>query len=433
MTDPVELLRQLIRFDTTNPPGAERECIAFLEGLARDAGLETRILALDDERPNLVARLPGEGSAAPLLLQGHVDVVSTAGQRWAQPPFAAALVDGHVWGRGALDMKSGVAMLVSAVLRAAADGARPAGDVLLVVLSDEEAGGDHGARFLVDRHPELFDGVKYALGEFGGFSMDVAGRRFYPIQVLEKQMCWMRLTVRGPGGHGSLPMRGGTLARVAKLLRDLDRKRLPVHVTDVPRRMIEAIGAELPAPARLALRGLLDPRLTDRVIGVLGDAGKAFDPMLHNTVNATILRAGDKVNVIPSEATVEVDGRVLPGFDADDMVRELRGVVGDGVEIEVGRFEASPAEADHGLFDLLGGVLRERDPSGTPVPMLLAGVTDGRTFAKLGIQTYGFLPMQLPEELRFMELVHAADERIPAASLEFGTGAIGAVLERYGR
>ena len=228
-------------------------------------------------------------------------------------------------------------------------------------------------------------------------------------------------------------MRGGTAARVARLLRDLDRARLPVHVTDVPRRMIEAIAAELPAPARLPLRGLLEPRLTDRVLGLLGDAGKAFDPMLHNTVNATILRAGEKVNVIPSEATIELDGRVLPGLGADDMVRELRAVVGDDVEIEVGRFEASPAEADLGLFDLLGGVLRERDPSGTPLPMLLAGVTDGRTFARLGIQTYGFLPMQLPSELRFMELIHAADERIPAASLEFGTAAIGAVLERYGR
>ncbi|HEX8204762.1 MAG TPA: M20/M25/M40 family metallo-hydrolase, partial [Solirubrobacteraceae bacterium] len=298
---------------------------------------------------------------------------------------------------------------------------------------DEEAGGDLGARFLVEQHPELFDGVEYALGEFGGFSMDVAGRRFYPIQVLEKQLCWMRATVRGPGGHGSLPMRGGTMARMAKLLRDLDRNRLPVHVTDVPRRMIEEIASRLPAPARPPLRGLLNPRLTDGIIRVLGDAGKSFDPMLHNTVNATILRGGDKVNVVPSEASVELDGRVLPGYGQDDIVRELRAVAGDDVEIEVGRFEEAPAEADYGLFDLLGGVLKDKDPTGTPVPMLLAGVTDGRIFAKLGIQTYGFLPMQLPKEMGFTELIHAADERIPADSLEFGTGAISAVLERYGR
>jgi acetylornithine deacetylase/succinyl-diaminopimelate desuccinylase-like protein len=427
--EPVELLRRLIRFDTTNPPGGERECIAFLDGLLTDAGFETKILAADDARPNLVARLAGEGSAPPLLMQGHVDVVSTAGQDWRHPPFEGVLEDGHVWGRGALDMKGGVAMMVGALLR------RPAcaGDVVLAVVSDEEAGGDAGARYLVERHAELFDGIRYGIGEFGGFSMDVAGRRFYPIQVLEKQMCWMRATVRGPGGHGSLPMRGGTTARLARMLRDLDRGRLPVHVTDVPRRMVEAIAAELPRPAALPLRGLLEPRLTDSLLRVMGDASKSFDPMLHNTVNATILHAGDKVNVIPSEAVVELDGRLLPGFGPDDMLRELRGLIGDDVELEVGRFEQAPAEADLALFDLLGSVLREKDPTGTPVPMLLAGVTDGRIFAKLGIQTYGFLPMQLPKDLRFTELIHAADERIPADSLEFGTSAIHAVLERYGR
>ncbi|HEX8120114.1 MAG TPA: M20/M25/M40 family metallo-hydrolase [Solirubrobacteraceae bacterium] len=429
MNDPVEILQKLIRFDTTNPPGNERECIAWIEGLLRDAGLETRILARDDERPNLVARLRGEGSAPPLLLQGHVDVVSTAGQSWAHPPFDATIADGHVWGRGALDMKSGVAMMIAALLR----GPKPAGDLIFTALADEEAGGDLGARFLVDEHPDLFAGVRYALGEFGGFSLDVAGRRFYPIQVLEKQLCWMRATVRGPGGHGSLPMRGGTTARLAKMLRDLDRGRLPVHVTDVPRRIVEGIAAELPKPAAVPLRGLLNPRLTDGLLRVLGDAGKSFDPMLHNTVNATIVRAGDKVNVVPSEATVELDGRLLPGFGPDDMLRELRALIGDDVELEVGRFEAAPAEADYALFDLLGGVLKEKDPTGTPIPMLLPGVSDGRIFSKLGIQTYGFLPMQLPAELRFTEIIHAADERIPVDSLEFGTGAIHAVLERYGR
>ena len=432
MSDPVELLQRLIRFDTTNPPGAERECIAFLEGLLREAGLETKLLASDPERPNLVARLKGEGSAPPLLLQGHVDVVSTAGQQWTHPPFEGVVADGHVWGRGALDMKGGVAMMTSAVLRAA--GSRPAGDVLLCVLSDEEAGGDRGARFLVKEHAELFEGVRYGIGEFGGFSLDIAGRRFYAIQVAEKQICWMRATVRGRGGHGSLPMRGGTTARLAKMLRDLDRGRLPVHVTDVPRRMLEGIGGALPAPARLPLRGLLEPRLTDTVLRVLGDAGRSFEPMLHNTVNATILRAGDKVNVVPGEATVDLDGRVLPGFTDEDMLREVRDLVGDDIELEVDHYDpAARTDVDYGLFDMLAGILRERDPDATALPMLTPGVTDGRTFAKLGIQTYGFLPMQLPAELRFTELIHAADERIPVDALEFGTGALGAVLERYGR
>ncbi|MDQ3740438.1 MAG: M20/M25/M40 family metallo-hydrolase [Actinomycetota bacterium] len=427
---PAELLQRLIRFDTTNPPGAERECVTFLEGLLRDAGLETRLLAADDDRPNLIARLPGEGSAPPLLLQGHVDVVSTAGQDWTHPPFDGVVEDGYVWGRGALDMKGGVAMLVGALLREP----KPAGDVILCVLSDEEAGGDRGARFLVERHAELFEGVRYAIGEFGGFSMEIAGRRFYPVQVAEKRICWMRATVRGPGGHGSLPMRGGTMARLAKALRALDRGRLPIHVTDVPRRMIEGIAAELPRPASAPLRGLLDQRLADPMLRVLGEAGRSFEPMLRNTVNATIVRAGDKVNVVPGEATVELDGRVLPGFTPADMLREVRAVTGDDVEIEVSREEPTPSgEVDYGLFDLLSDVIRDRDPAGVPVPYLMPGVTDGRWFATLGIQTYGFLPMQLPKDLRFMHLIHAADERIPVEAVEFGTGAIAAVLERYGR
>jgi acetylornithine deacetylase/succinyl-diaminopimelate desuccinylase-like protein len=430
---PVELLQRLLRFDTTNPPGGERECIEWLDRVLRGAGLETRVVAADPERPNLIARLRGEGTSAPLLLQGHVDVVSTSGQSWTYPPFAGVVADGYVWGRGALDMKAGVAMMVAAVLRLAAGGRRPAADVVLALLADEEAGGDLGARVLVDRHADLLDGVRYAIGEFGGFSMEIAGRRFYPIQVAEKQVCWTRATVRGPAGHGSLPMRGGATARLARALRTLDRRRLPVHVTDVPRQMLEAISAELPAPAAAVIRGLLNPRLTDGLLKVLGEPGRAFEPLLHNTVNATIVRAGDKVNVIPSEATVELDGRLLPGFTPDDLLSELRSLIGPDVELEVVRHERGSGEPDLALFGLLSDILRERDAHGTAVPMLIPGVTDARIFAKLGIQTYGFLPMQLPRELRFLQLLHAADERLPVDAVEFGADAVREVLERYGR
>jgi acetylornithine deacetylase/succinyl-diaminopimelate desuccinylase-like protein len=390
-------------------------------------------VAADPERPNLVARLRGEGAAAPLLLQGHVDVVSTSGQRWTHPPFGGVVADGYVWGRGALDMKSGVAMMVAAVLQVAVGERRPAGDIVLALLSDEEAGGDLGARVLVDRHPELLDGIRYAIGEFGGFTMEIAGRRFYPIQVAEKQVCWMRATVRGPAGHGSLPLRGGAIARLARLLRALDRRRLPVHVTDVTRGMLQAIASKLPAPAAATIRGLLNPRLTDGLLRALGEPGRVFDPLLHNTVNATIVRAGDKINVVPSEATVDLDGRLLPGFTPDDLRAELRAVIGRDVELQVRRHEPAPGQPDLALFGPLADVLAERDPTATAVPMLLPGITDARIFAKLGIQTYGFLPMQLPPQLRFLQLLHAADERLPADAVQFGTEAIRAVLERYGR
>jgi acetylornithine deacetylase/succinyl-diaminopimelate desuccinylase-like protein len=197
-------------------------------------------------RPNLLARLKGRDEAPSLLLQGHIDVVPVEGQNWQHPPFEGKNVDGWVWGRGALDMKGGVAMMLAAFLRAKAEGLTLPGDVLLLVLSDEEAGGDYGAKYLVEEHAGLFDGVRYALGEFGGFPLYVGGRRFYPIQVAEKQRCFLRAVVRGPGGHGALPMRGGAMAKLARLLKQLDRRRLPVHVTPVARRFLETMAACCP-------------------------------------------------------------------------------------------------------------------------------------------------------------------------------------------
>jgi acetylornithine deacetylase/succinyl-diaminopimelate desuccinylase-like protein len=430
---PDELLQQLIRFNTTNPPGNERECVEWIDEVLRDGGYETKILAKDPERPNLLARLEGRGEAPSLLLHGHVDVVTVEGQNWQHPPFEGKNVDGWVWGRGALDMKGGVAMMLAAFLRAKAEGLTPSGDVLLLVLSDEESGGDYGAKYLVEEHAGLFDGIRYALGEFGGFTFYVGRRRFYPIQVAEKQLCSLRAVVRGPGGHGALPLRGGAMAKLARLLRRLDRRRLPVHVTPVARRFFETMAAASPFPTGTILRGLLKPRLTDRMLDLLRSKGRAFDPLLHNTVNATIVRGGEKINVIPSEVTVELDGRLLPGYTPTDLIAELRRLVGDDdIEFDVIRHDPGPSEPDMGLFETLAGILREADPDGIPVPLLFPAITDARFFSRLSIQTYGFLPMKLPPGFNFDQTVHAADERIPAESLSFGAGAIYKALQRFG-
>jgi acetylornithine deacetylase/succinyl-diaminopimelate desuccinylase-like protein len=421
---PVELLQELIRFDTTNPPGNEAECIAFVRGVLEAAGCETDTYEAAPGRPNLVSRIPGSGSAPPLLLQGHVDVVTTANQQWTQPPFEARIADGYVWGRGALDMKGGVAMLVSAFGRAKADGADLPGDVVLAVLADEENGGDLGAQFLVDRHAGLFDGVRYAISEFGGFSTTVGGRRFYLIQVAEKQISWLKVTVRGPGGHGAMVNRGGTMARVGRLLRDLDRKRMPVHVTPVVRQMIESMAAALPRTHAATLRSLLRPRLTDQALRLLGPQARALEPMLRNTVSATILRGGDKINVVPSVVELELDGRALPGFGPEAFIAEVRDLVGDDVDIELVRHDPGPPEPDLGLFESLAAILRELDPEGIPVPFLQIGVTDARFFSRLGIQTYGFLPLRLPPDFQFAALLHAADERVPTDAVEFGAEAV---------
>jgi acetylornithine deacetylase/succinyl-diaminopimelate desuccinylase-like protein len=427
---PVELLQQLLRFDTTNPPGGERECIEWIRGLLEGLGCEVKILARDPQRPSLIARLAGRGESPPLLLQGHVDVVAARGD-WQQEPFAGELADGYVWGRGALDMKGGVAMMLAAFMRVLAREKRPPGDVILCLMADEEAGSPLGAEFLVDEHAELFDGVRYAIGEFGGFTLDVSGRRFYPIMVAEKQVCWTRATVRGVAGHGSMPVRGGAMGKLGALLRALDRRRLPVHVTPVVRSMVESIAAELTASTAVPLRGLLVPRLTDRLLDLFGERGALFDPLLHNTASVTIVSGGEKINVIPDSISFELDGRLLPGFTPQQLFAELRALAGVEIELEVTRHDPVAAAPDLALFDMLAGVIGELDASGKPIPMLLPGITDGRFFSRLGIQTYGFLPMQLPPELPFMRLIHAADERLPVDAVEFGTGAIERVLERF--
>jgi acetylornithine deacetylase/succinyl-diaminopimelate desuccinylase-like protein len=329
-------------------------------------------------------------------------------------------------------MKGGVAMMIAAFLQAAAADTPPPGDVLLCLLADEEARGDQGARFAVEEHPELFEGVRYAIGEFGGFTLDIAGRRFYPIMVAEKQICVAHATLRGPAGHGALPIRDGAMGRLGRVLAALDRRRLPVHVTPVARAMVEGIAAEVPAPVAVPLRGLLRPRLTDRILDVMGDRAKVFDPILHNTASATIVRGGQSANVIPGEVSVDLDFRILPGFTPEDAFAELRALAGVEIEFEIIRHDPAGAEADLGLFDTLGGVLRELDPAALAVPLLFPAVTDGRFFARLGIQTYGFLPMQLPEDMRFMDLIHAQDERIPVDAMEFGTRAMRRLLERFG-
>src|SRR6266516_3836498 len=328
-------------------------------------------------------------------------------------------------------MKGPVAMLVSAFLRAKQEGTALPGDVILVVLADEEAGGDMGARFLAEEHAHLFEGVRYALSEFGAFSLELAGRRFYPIQVAEKQICWLKATIRGPGGHGALVNRGGTMARLGKVLLDLDRKRLPVHVTPVAREYVERLAAGLPRPKRDVVLAVLKPRLTDRALKLMGAQGRMLEPVLRNTVNATIVRASDKINVVPSMIEVELDTRALPGFTPDEVIDEVREVIGDDIGVELVRHDPGPPQPDMALFDMLAGVVRELDPEAIPVPLLQPGVTDARFFAPLGIQTYGFVPLRLPPDFKFLEVVHAADERVPVSALEFGTEAIFRALQRF--
>jgi acetylornithine deacetylase/succinyl-diaminopimelate desuccinylase-like protein len=428
---PVELLQALLRLDTSNPPGNERPLLTFLSGVVGDAGIEPRFLARDDARPNLVARLRGRGASPPLLLYGHVDVVPATASEWSRDPFGGELVDGEVWGRGALDMKGGVAMIVAAFVRAAREGLEPAGDLVLSLASDEETGSELGAKFLVDQHADLFEGIRFALSEIGGFTQWVGGRRLYPIQVAEKQRCLIRATIRGVGGHPSTVVRGTAAQKLGRLLTKLEKRRLPVHVTPVVREMLGAMTGALPIHERLALGPLTVPALTDRLLDLFGKDAESLDPLLHNTATPTVVRGGESTNVIPTEITVDLDGRVLPGQTPHDLVRELEALLSGLAEFDVVDLEPPPrADADLTLYPLLAEILREHDPGGTPMPTLVPGYTDARYFAQLGIQTYGFLPMRLPKHIT-TALIHAPDERIPADAVEFGTSCVYEAIRRY--
>jgi len=415
--DPAALLQDLVRFETVNPPGDERACIEWIDDLLSAYGVETETYARDPDRPNLLARIPG-GDAAPLMLYGHVDVVPTTNQEWTHDPFDAVEADDHIWGRGTLDMKGGVAMYLAAFCRLAAEGVTPDGDVLLLVVSDEEAGGDDGLAWLVEDHPDLFDDIEYAIGEFGGFEFEVGGVETYPIQTNEKQVCWLEATFRGNSGHASFPTEGTAMGKMARFVERVDGNRLPVRITPSAERMIESVTEELPPDRAEQFRGLLDPERTDEILDGMGPEGRMFDAILHNTANVTQVHGGDKENVVPEAVTVFLDCRLVPGQEPDDVIAELTELTGMEPDYDVVRFDSGPPEAEMGFFDELAGIL-EAETDGVAIPLLMAGATDGRHLATVDVQSYGFTPMQL-DDLPFLDLVHSGDERIPTETVAWG-------------
>jgi acetylornithine deacetylase/succinyl-diaminopimelate desuccinylase-like protein len=434
-TDPVTLLQDLIRFPSVNPPGAEGPCVLYVADLLRAAGLDVRLVGSDPERPNLVARLAGRGVAAPILLHAHADVVPVDGQDWTHPPFEGLLLDGHIWGRGAIDMKGGLAMMISAMLRFLEQGTQPPGDVLLAVSPDEECGSAVGAGYLVREYPELFAGVRDAIGEDGGAVFGCGDRRVYPIVVAEKRACWLRLTLRGQGGHGSRQGRSGTaIGKLATLLTTVDSGRLPTHVTPAVNLMLDQLAAMSPEPLAGRYRALRDEPGATVPYDLLPEADAVFlDSILRNTVNATIVRTSDKINMLPSLITVDLDGRILPGdWTVDDYLAELRQLVGQDADIELLlEGDQMPAPRLGPFYELLSDVLRTADPDGWPLPMLTTASTDARLFAGLGIACYGWLPLRVPPGSRYQDTMHAADERVPVDALRFGADCVHTMLARY--
>ncbi len=452
----VATVRELIRIRSINPPSPDApdgELVAAhrIAAVLADAGLAPEVIEPEPGRGSVHARLRGDGTGGePLLLLSHLDVVPAPADRWTHDPFAADLVDGYVYGRGAVDMKAMVAMELGVVRLLAAE-ARAAGldpahhpipglrrDVLFTCTADEEAGGLAGAKWVAEHRPAWLRAAG-ALNECGGVATTVAGRRFYPIQVAEKGFAAYRIAVRGTWGHGSMPRDDNAAVLAAAVIARLAVPG-PTRVTPVMARFLGLAAAELPSDAALLLDGLSgdDPGRAEAAIAVACDPmyARALRALLRDTVSPDVVQAGIKYNVIPGDAAIEVDCRVLPGTSEPAMRAELIARLGPELaaacEIELIVYGAPvEAPADGPLFDLLTATIRDHDPDGIPLPVMAPFATDAKHCDTVGTPTYGFSPLRLDPDERFLERFHGVDERVSVEAMRWGLPVLYDVVRRF--
>jgi len=415
----VDLCSDLIGIDTSNfgddsGPG-ERKAAEHVAALLDEVGIEVEVFESERGRTSLIARWGGD-VGDPVLLHGHLDVVPAEASDWTVHPFSGEVRDGPdgpcVWGRGAVDMKDFDAMLLSSVRARARAGAVPQRPLVLCFTADEEAGGALGAGFLAREHRDLLDDCTFAVGEVGGFSTTVRGRRLYLIQAAEKGMAWTRMTARGTAGHGSMVNHDNAVSTLASAVARIGAHEWPVRLTPTMEVLLAAV-AELAGTEAT-------PENAESLIDEFGPAARMLGAVIRNTANPTMLSAGYKVNVVPTEASARIDGRFLPGFE-DEFWDTLAGLAGPGIEIT--RDVAMPATEtgfDGEIVDAMTAALLAEDPDALVAPYLMSGGTDAKYWTEIGMRSFGFTPLRLPEDLDFTALFHGVDERVPVDSLQFG-------------
>lgn len=414
----VELCRDLIRIDTSNygstddGPG-ERKAAEHVAALLDEVGIESRLYESEPGRTSVVAQWGGSASdRGGLLLHGHLDVVPAAAEDWQVDPFSGEIRDGYLWGRGTVDMKDFDAILLAVVRDRQRTGRVPERPITLCFTADEEAGGHLGAEVLVEEHADEFEGCTEAVGEVGGFSATVRGRRIYLIEAAEKGMAWMRLTARGRAGHGSMLNHENAVTALSAAVARIGAYEWPVRLTPAMRTLLAAV-AELAGTEAT-------PENAEALVEEFGGAARMMGAAIRNTCNPTMLDAGYKVNVIPTEATAHVDGRFLPGFE-DEFFATLAALAGDDIDIDFVSNQptwATPYEGD--LVDAMTRSILAEDDEAIVAPYLMSGGTDAKHFRKLGMRSYGFAPLRLPADLDFTALFHGVDERVPLDALTFG-------------
>ena len=427
-------LRALIRFDTSNPPGNERPAAEYLAGVLQREGLEALILESAPQRANLVVRLRGSGQEPPLMLLSHLDVVPAEAEMWRYPPFAAEVAEGYIWGRGAVDTKNLTAIELMILLTLKREQVPLRRDILMVACADEEEHGGQGLAWLAVNHPDLLR-AEYAINEGGGVSLELRGRTYFTCQTAEKGICSLRLRARGEPGHGALPHEENAVVTLAEAVMKLGRTPLPLHLTRTTERFIEGLARGQGRETATLVRGLLDPAASSfllRQLPINQTWARMLHGMLHNTATPTLIRAGQKINVIPSVAEALVDGRILPGQHPEQFLREVSDVIGPAIDVHVEEYApALEAGPDTPLYRTIELVLREMDPDCILLPMMVCGATDAKHLAPLGVTTYGFCPMRDEVSVSPMQLAHAHNERISLDNLRFGLRTLYEVVRRF--
>lgn len=427
--DVVELVVDLLRIDTSNPgnqsgPG-ELAAAEYAAARLAEVGIESELFTTTaPHRAGISALIPGtDATAEPLLLTGHLDVVPAVAADWTHPPFSGLIDDdGVLWGRGAVDMKDMVGMILAVARHWARTGTQPRRPVAILLTPDEEAGGQHGAHWIVNHRPELLHGATDALGEVGGFSITLPnGRRLYAVQSAEKGLAWFTATVHGQAGHGSLLHQHNPVEQVARSVTELMAHPFDISFTDATAELVATLERVLGEPLAVDDNAKLAEQL--------GPLARVLGASLRTLVNPTMLNAGYKHNIVPGQASVGLDLRFLPGQQAESLAT-VRSYFPDATQFDFSHVDIALETPFVGaLPELLAASLQRRDPDAAVAPFLMTGGTDGKAFSTLGVRYFGFSPLRLPADLDFWSMFHAADERVPVEALEFGAE----VLEEVSR
>lgn len=421
----VGLCQDLIRIDTTNYGNnegkPERPAAELIASWFDEVGLESTLVESVPGRTSLVARIAGTDSAAPaLVVHGHTDVVPADAAEWTVDPFSGELRDGLVWGRGAVDMKDMDAMIIATVRDMLRRGVRPRRDLVIAFFADEEAGGGYGARWVVDNHPEFFEGATEAISEVGGYSADIRGQRVYLVQSAEKGLAWLRLVAKGTAGHGSQINDDNPITKLAAAVARIGTHSWPRELTTATRDLLAGVAEITGIP--------FTAETTDALLGELGTVERFVGATLRNTSNPTQLSGGYKHNVIPGSAEALIDCRTMPG-QHDHVMQVVRDLAGPEVEVLVDVENIALESPFSGrLVDTMIASLGHEDPEAIVLPYTLSGGTDNKSLARLGIAGYGFAPLRLSGDLDFPAMFHGVDERVPADALTFGARVLGRFL-----